>query len=208
MTPETFEPDHFVQFLPKGDEFMDALEMDSLSREVRITGSAVGHLLHVIARALGARRILELGTANGYSGIFLARALPDDGLLTTMEWDEEIAGEAKVNFERAGVEGKVAQMVGDARLMMRDLEPGTFDLIFMDFEKEMYSEALPDCVRLLREGGTLLCDNVAFKSSGDFNQRLSEHPELETSFIYGNFHNHSPDEDALSLSVKVGTKGR
>jgi predicted O-methyltransferase YrrM len=160
-----------------------------------------------LAKALGARRILEMGTANGYSGIFLARALPKGGRLTTVEWDEEIASEADVNFGKTGVSDRVVQMVGDAREMMRDLEDGSFDLIFMDFEKEMYSEALPDCVRLLREGGTLLCDNVAFKTSGDFNQRLSEHPQLETSFIYGVFHNHSPDEDALSLSVKVQPDG-
>jgi len=123
-----------------------------------------------------------------------------------MEWDAEVAAEAKTNLERTGLADRVDLVVGDAREMMKEAEDGSFDLIFMDFEKEMYTEALPDCVRLLRQGGTLLCDNVAFVSSGDFNQVLADHPELDTSFVFGTFYKHSPDEDALSISVKVPRK--
>ena len=202
MPSDFFGPDHFPQFLPKHDEFMEALEADALERGMRITGPAVGQLLHVMVKALGAHRVLELGVSVGYSTMYMARALPEGGLITAMEWDAEVAAEARSNFERAGLADKIDLAVGDARVMMTDLESGSFDFIFMDFEKEMYSDALPDCVRLLREGGTLLCDNVAFVSSGDFNQLLAEHPELDTSFVFGNFYKHSPDEDAISLSVK------
>jgi predicted O-methyltransferase YrrM len=198
-----FGPDHFPQFLPEHDQFMEALETDALERDMRITGPAVAQLLHVVVKSSGAKRVLELGVSVGYSTIYMARALPEGGVITAMEWDAEVAAEAKVNFEMVGVGDRIDLMVGDARVMMKDLEPGTFDLIFMDFEKEMYSDALPDCVRLLREGGTLICDNVAFVSSGDFNQRLADHPELVTSFVFGTFYKHSPDEDAISLSVKV-----
>ena len=202
MPSDYFGPDHFTQFLPKHDEFMETLEADALYRDMRITGPAVAQLLHVMIKALGAKQVLELGVSVGYSTIYMARALPEGGMITAMEWDTEVAAEAKSNFEKTGLADKIDLVVGDARLMMKAIEPETFDLIFMDFEKEMYSDALPDCVRLLREGGTLLCDNVAFRSSGDFNERLAEHPQLDTSFIFGTFYKHSPDDDAISLSVK------
>lgn len=202
MSSEYFGPDHFPQFLPEQDEFIKALEEDALSRDMRICGPSVAQLLSVMVKATGAKRVLELGVSVGYSTIYMARALPADGRVTAMEWDPEVSAEARANFERAGITDRIDLMVGDARLMMKELEPGSIDFIFMDFEKEMYSEALPDCVRLLREGGTLFCDNVSFKSSGDFNRLLADHPDLDTSFVYGNFYRHSPDDDAISISVK------
>jgi predicted O-methyltransferase YrrM len=182
---------------------MDAIEADSMKRRVPIIGPSVGSLLSVIVRATGARRILELGTANGYSTIFMARALPDGGRVTTIEWDPDLAEEAMGNFRAAGVTDRIELLVGDALELIKDLDADSFDLVFMDIEKEMYSDALEDSVRVLREGGLLFTDNVAFESAGDFADRLHGHPDLETSFVYGNFYNHSPDEDALSLSVKV-----
>ncbi len=202
MPSDYVGPDDFPKFLPKHDEFMEALEADALERGVRITGPAVGQLLHVMTRALGARRVLELGVAVGYSTIYMARGLPEGGRIVAMEWDADISAEAASNFKATGLEDRIDLRVGDAREMMKDEEAGSYDLIFMDFEKEMYSDALPDCVRLLREGGTLLCDNVAFRSSGDFNQLLADHPDMDTSFIFGTFYKHSPDEDAVSISVK------
>ena len=203
MDPATFGPDHFARFLPRDNGFMDDLEEDSVERNIPIIGPNIGQTLFVLVRATGAMRILELGTANGYSTIFMARALPVGGRIDTMEWGQEIAAEARENLEMAGVANVVTVHVGDALEMVKDLKSASFDLIFMDIEKEMYSDALEDCVKLLRKGGMLVCDNVAFKSSGDFNERIFAHPELETSFIYGRFLGHSPDEDALSMSVKV-----
>jgi len=204
MASEFFGPEHFSQFLPEQDDPIKALEDDALARDMRICGPSIAQLLSVMVKATGARRVLELGVSVGYSTIYMARALPRDGRITAMEWDAEVAAEAAANFDRTGTSDRIDLMVGDARLMMKDLEPGSFDLIFMDFEKEMYSEALPDCVRLLRKGGTLICDNVAFRSSGDFNRLLADHPEMDTSFIYGNFYKHSPDDDAISISVRTG----
>jgi len=203
MSSRYFGPEHFPQFLPEQDDFIRALEDDALSRDMRICGPSVANLLGVMVKATGAKRVLELGVSVGYSTIYMARALPGDGRITAMEWDAEVAAEARDNFGKAGVAGKIDLMVGDARLMMKDLEAGSFDFIFMDFEKEMYSESLPDCVRLLRRGGTLFCDNVAFRSSGDFNRLLADHPDMDTSFVFGNFHKHSPDEDAVSISVRT-----
>ena len=77
-------------------------------------------------------------------------------------------------------------------------------MVFIDIDKEKYPEALPDIVRLMRPGGVLFADNVAFRSSGDFNDELYSHPELDTVFIYGSFINHKPDQDAISISIKKG----
>jgi len=103
--------------------------------------------------------------------------------------------------------GKIGRLCDDsvfttANRVMRGMRAGSFDLVFMDIEKEMYTRALSHCVRLLRSGGVLLCDNVAFRSAGDFPERLARHRALETCFIHGTFHHHSPDKDAISISVK------
>jgi predicted O-methyltransferase YrrM len=181
---------------------MDELERSSVEGGVPIVGPSVAALLSVLVRATGARRVLELGTANGYSAIFLARALPEGGRLTTVERDPAMAAEARANLARAGAAPTAEVLVGDALELMAGMGDGSFDLVFMDIDKEMYSAALPHCARLLRPGGLLVCDNVAFRSAGDFVDRLAAHPLFETSFMYGTFRNHSPDEDALSLSVR------
>jgi caffeoyl-CoA O-methyltransferase len=204
MPPDIHGPDHFLRFLPRDGGLMDAIEEDSISRDVPIIGPSVGSLLSVLVRATGAARILELGTANGYSTVFMARALPEGGRITTIEWDPDLAEEARANLRAAGVEDMVEVLVGDALGLVKGMGAGSFDLVFMDIEKEMYSDALADCVTVLREGGLLFVDNVAFRSAGDFADRLHGHPELETSFVHGTFHNHSPEEDAVSLSVKLG----
>jgi predicted O-methyltransferase YrrM len=119
-----------------------------------------------------------------------------------------LAAEARGNLRRARLSNRVDVLVGDAFDLMRGMRAGSFDLVFMDIEKEMYSRALPRCVRLLRPGGALVCDNVAFRSAGDFPERLARHRGLETCFIYGTFHHHSPDRDAISISVKEAGDGR
>jgi predicted O-methyltransferase YrrM len=203
MSIDMFGPGDFHGLLPEKDGFMTNLEEDALKRGMRICGPDVANLLSVLARAIDARRVLEIGTCVGYSTIFLARALPDDGLVTTMEWDGEVVKEAHENFRATGVTHKVQSLVGDAREMLKDLEGGSYDMVFMDHEKYMYSDDLPECVRVLRDGGTLVVDNVAFRTSGDFKERLAGHPQLVTSFVCGTFFKHSPDEDVVSVSVKV-----
>jgi predicted O-methyltransferase YrrM len=204
MSTDMFEPADFHRLLPRQDEFMAKLEEDSLDRGMRICGPDVANLLSVMVKATGARRVLEIGTSVGYSTIFIARALPEDGMITTLEWDEVVVREARENFLAAGQTHKIESLVGDAREILKDLEPESKDMIFMDHEKYMYSGDLPECVRILRDGGTLVVDNVAFRTSGDFKERLAGHPRLDTSFIYGTFFRHSPDEDVVSISVKTG----
>ena len=128
-------------------------------RGLPLVDAEVGALLRVLATAIGATRILEIGTAIGYSGIWLAGALPPDGMLMTMEMDRSARTEARDNFARAGVADRVSVMVGDAQLMLAKVS-GPFDLIFQDGDKTLYAPMLDRLVELLRPGGLLVTDNV------------------------------------------------
>ncbi len=118
-----------------------------------------GKLLHVLARAMGARRILEIGTLGGYSTIWLARALPPDGHLTTLEADPRHAEVARANLDAAGVGEQVTVRVGPALDTLPQLQ-GPFDLVFVDADKEHNAEYLDWGVRLGRPGTLVVVDNV------------------------------------------------
>ena len=122
-----------------------------------------GRLLHVLARAIGARRILEIGTLFGYSGIHLARALPADGRLVTLELDPRHAEIAKRNFAKAGVTERVEVRIGPALESLRALERehvAPFDLVFIDADKPTYPDYLAASLRLSRPGTLIVADNV------------------------------------------------
>jgi len=122
-----------------------------------------GKLLHVIARALGARRILEIGTLAGYSAIWLARALPAGGRLITIELEPAHAEVARANLERAGVADRVDIRVGRALDILPRLAAeaaGAFDLTFIDADKVSYTQYLDWAIRLSHPGSLIIADNV------------------------------------------------
>jgi predicted O-methyltransferase YrrM len=172
----------------------------------------VGGRLRVLATAVGATRILEIGTAIGYSGIWLAAALPANGTLVTMERDRKRAAQARQNFVQAGVADRVTVMIGDALLMLAKVA-GPFDLIFQDGDKRMYLPMLDRLVELVRPGGLIVTDNVLWdgevvpgfiaeatrkaedtRAITEHNERLSRHPRLMTSIV--------PIRDGVAISVK------
>jgi predicted O-methyltransferase YrrM len=118
-----------------------------------------GKLLHVLLRAVAARRVLEIGSLAGYSGIWLARALPPDGQLTTIEQEPRHAALARQAYAEAGLTSRVTLIEGDARLVLPTLSPG-FDAVFVDADKEPLGEYFERSVALLKLGGLLLCDNA------------------------------------------------
>ena len=130
--------------------------------EIQIPPSE-GKLLQLLAGISGARRILEIGTLGGYSTIHLARALPADGRLISLELDERHARVARENIAEAGFSVKVEVRVGDAReLLSAMVEEGgqPFDLVFIDADKGGYPEYLERAIRLSRPGSVILADNV------------------------------------------------
>jgi predicted O-methyltransferase YrrM len=122
-----------------------------------------GKLLHVLTRAQGARRILEIGTLGGYSTIWLARALPPGGCLITLEADPRHAEIARANLKRASLDQVVEVRVGRAVDTLPQIaaeKPGPFDLIFIDADKEAYLEYFELSLKLSRPGTLIVADNV------------------------------------------------
>jgi len=195
-----------------GDDVVDEIAREGSAQHLPLIDAEVGALLHVLARAVGATRILEIGTAIGYSGIWLARALPPDGMLLTMERDPERARIARANFERAGLASRTGVIVGDAQVTIAKVS-GPFDLIFQDGSKPLYAALLDRLVGLLRPRGLLVTDNVLWdgkvvpglaassepsdedtRAIAEYNQQLNAHPDLITATV--------PLRDGVAISIK------
>jgi caffeoyl-CoA O-methyltransferase len=132
-----------------------------MPRAVMATTPDEAALLTMLARLVGARRALELGTFSGYGAISIARGLTDDGRLTCLELDEEYAAIARRNLEDAGVADRVEIVVGPALESLRAMpaEP-TFDYVFLDADKPGYPDYYEEIIPRLLPGGLLLIDNV------------------------------------------------
>ena len=212
IVPDAVEG-YLAQLNTAGDAVLDAIAAGNVTRGLPLVDAEVGALLRVLATSIGATRILEIGTAIGYSGIWLARALPAGGMLVTMEFDEERAREARENFARAGVADRVSVVVGDAQLKLAKVS-GPFDLIFQDGDKTLYSPLLDRLVALLRPGGLLVTDNILYagdvvpgfssaprhdpagiRAIIEYNERVAAHPGLLTAIV--------PLRDGVSISVKT-----
>lgn len=127
-----------------------------------------GKLLHLLARSLGARRILEVGTLGGYSTIWLARALPPDGYLVTLEISPKNAEVARANFARADLLDVIDLRVGPALETLPQLESegrGPFDLIFIDADKPSNADYFAWGLKLSRRGSLIIVDNVVRKGA-------------------------------------------
>jgi len=126
--------------------------------EIAVT-AAQGKLLELLARAMGARRILEIGTLGGYSAIWLARALPAGGRLITLEYSPKHAEVARANLARAGL-AAVAEVRVGAGLELMPALTGPFDFFFVDANKEGYPDYFRECLKLSRPGSVMVFDNV------------------------------------------------
>ena len=194
---------------------------DAVLREIRerstreglppiAVGPFDGRHLEVLARMAGARRIVEIGTLGGYSGVCLARALPPGGTLDTFEVEPRHAGVAAESFRLAGVADRVRIHVGPAGERLGDVErEGPFDLVFVDADKAGYPAYLEWAAANLRVGGVVIADNVfrraAFPLPGDdprsadgirrFNDSLARSGRFRATML--------PLEDGFAVGVKV-----
>lgn len=194
---------YFRTFIPPRDKLLLELERQAQEENVPIVGPLVGELLYILARATNSRTVLELGTATGYSAIYLARGLSGpDGKLTTLERDETMATRASENIDRAGLADRVEVRVGDVIQLLQTLE-GPYDVIFMDIDKEDYAAALPECRRLLRLGGLLVVDNVAFQGAKQFNHMIFSDRNWRSVVLYSFLPQHAPEQDGLTLAVRI-----
>ena len=187
------------------DPVLDAaLEANALAGLPAIDVSpAQGKLLHLLARSVGARRILEVGTLGGYSTIWLARALPAGGRLVTCEIDPRHAEVARANLARAGLDGVAEVRVGPAKDTLQTLE-GPFDLAFIDADKPSNPEYFRHALRLSRPGSMIVVDNVV--RGGRVADAGSDDPAVRGTRAVIEAIGQEPRVDATVVQT-VGSKG-
>ena len=169
---------------------------------------ATARALQLLVRAAGVRRAVEVGTLAGYSAVWIARALPQDGKLVTLEINPEHAAVAQRSLADAGVADRVELQVGDAAELLAALGPdGSFDLVFVDADKERYAQYLEEAARLLRPGGLFVADNAFWKGLvldpdsdhlatvlDGFNRTVADDPRFDATIL--------PVGDGLLVGVR------
>ena len=138
---------------------LEQIEKEAMDTYVPIIRKETQSFLKVVLMMKQPSRILEIGTAIGFSALLMSEYMPKDGRITTIEKYEKRIPIARENFRRAGKEGQITLIEGDALEVMRTLDE-PYDLIFMDAAKGQYIHYLPEAVRLLMDGGVLISDNV------------------------------------------------
>lgn len=160
-------------------------EMDRTQRGGNMNVPAEdGRLLRILAESVGAKHIVEIGTSNGYSGIWQCLALKaTGGKLTTFEIDARRAAMARENFKKAGVEDLVTLVEGDAHEKIAQIE-GPIDIVFLDADKEGYLDYLNKLLPKVRPGGLILGHNInPGQSDPEFIKAITTNPDLETLIL-------------------------
>lgn len=157
--------DYIVASLFEADPVLDAVLAANRNQGLPAidVSAAQGKLLSLLVRIRGARRVLEIGTLGGYSTIWMARGLPVDGKVVTLELDPHHARVARSNFERAGVSDRIDLRIGPALQSLAALSgenAGPFDLVFIDADKPNNPNYLDWAMKLSRPGTVIVCDNV------------------------------------------------
>jgi predicted O-methyltransferase YrrM len=176
------------------------LEKESKKRKIPIIGSEKAEWLLNKIKQYQPQKILEFGTANGYSGIILGSQGAE---LITIEISENIAEEAAVNFSKYNINAKI--IIGDGVKLAKELaykNPENFDLIFIDFVKSGYLQILEPCITLLKNGGLIIADNISFEKCQDFRKIIQNHPLLKTEIIGGFKLTLKEGMDEMSISIK------
>jgi caffeoyl-CoA O-methyltransferase len=145
--------------LPARDEVLTEIEANAEQRDIPIIGPAVARVLYQYAQLINARRVYEMGSAIGYSTIWLARAIGSNGKVYYTDGSAENAAEARGYFERAGVADRIETLIGDSMALLDEVD-GEFDLIFNDVDKHQYPDAFHKAVPRVRSGGLFITDNA------------------------------------------------
>jgi len=193
--------------LPERDPVLAEMERAARRRDIPIVGPAVGRLLYQYAQLIGARRIFEMGSAIGYSTIWLARGAGPEATVYYTDGDAKNAEEAQGYFERAGVAGRIKVLVGNSLGLINGVE-GDFDIIFNDVDKHDYPQVFRLAVPRLRRGGLFITDNVFWsgrvtrkardpdtRAIQEFNRLLYASPDLWTTLL--------PLRDGLAVCLKL-----
>ena len=203
----------FIDSLDRGNTpFLDEIEKYAIETQVPIIRKSMQSLLKFLLAFSKPKKILEVGTAIGFSALLMSEYGPEDCHITTIEKYEKRIPVAKENFRRGGAENRITLLEGDATDILKELD-ATSDMLFMDAAKGQYIHFLPDILRLLAPGGLLVSDNVLQDGDiiesrfavtrrnrtiharmRDYLYELKHHPDLETVIL--------PVGDGVTLSVK------
>ncbi len=212
VTP--YVTDYIREKTVHNNSLLRELEDYAQEHKVPIAEPETARLMSVLSKLVRPKKILEVGTAIGYSAIIMSEGLAEGGTITTLEYDPETVEAARQNIERAGLADRITVVEADAKDYLSYLDcDESFDMIFLDGPKAHYLFMLDDAVRLLKKGGLLVSDNILFKGmtadDGHFARRkvtiitrlreyvdsLVAHPQLETSIL--------SQGDGVTLSVKT-----
>ena len=198
---------YLYSLLPPRDEVLAEMERLAARRDIPIVGPAVGRVLYQLVQLIGAKRIFEMGSAIGYSTIWLARAAGPGATVYYTDGDSRNAEQAHHFFARAGVSDRIQVLVGNALDLIQQI-PGEFDFIFNDVDKEDYPNVFRLAVPRLRRGGLFVTDNTLWsgKVAGkapdeetraiqEFNRRIYSSPDLFSTII--------PLRDGLAVCHKL-----
>ncbi len=205
------QAEYLERLTPANTGLVAEMEAYADEHRVPIADREVARFLEITARSTGARRVLEIGMAIGYSALHFARALPEGGEVVTIEPSDEMIARASVYLERAGVRGRVTVERGFALDVMPRLT-GEFDIVFLDAVKTEYAAYLELALPLLRAGGVVLADNLLWggqvageirsqeqtastQALREFNQIFVRHPQLLSVVL--------PFGDGLGYGVKL-----
>ena len=202
--------DYLRSLIKENTGILKELEEKALKEYIPIISPEVAQLIRLLCEMTGAEKLLEIGSAIGYSSILFA-GFSDDMKITTIEMDEERASEAEKNISRAGMDKKITLLKGNA-LEVMDQIAESFDIVFVDAAKGQYNNFLPKCLKLLKKGGLLISDNILYRGTvaetgfiprkhrtiivnmKEYLKRLSEDENLTTSII--------PIGDGVAVSLK------
>jgi predicted O-methyltransferase YrrM len=201
--------DYFSRELVKPDAALDTALEASAKAGLRAISVAPnqGKFLHLLAKIRGAGRILEIGTLGGYSAIWLARALPADGSMVSLEANPDYADVARNNIAAAGLSDKVSVLTGLAAESLEELirsKTPPFDFIFIDAEKSSYPDYLRLTLQLSRPGTVIVADNVV--RSGRLGDPNNREPDIIGIRTFFQMLAATPGADSTAIQT-VGTKG-
>ena len=199
--------DYLYRIAPPRDRLLEKMEEYAESNSVPIIGPLVGRFLYNLAKASQSKRVLEIGTAIGYSGIWLGRAItPAKGSLTTIDMDPGRVKIAKQNIAEAGMDRTVKVIEGNALKVIPTLKD-EYDMIFLDSDKDVYPDAFKMSLPLLRRGGLFVADNALWggdvakggqskdtQSMIKFNRLVTESRDMSTVIV--------PLRDGVLVSLK------
>src|SRR5882672_8726207 len=205
ITVERVE-DYIYSLLPPRDEVLAEMEAEAAKHKIPIIGPAVARVIYQLAIISRAKRVFEMGSAIGYSTIWLARAVGEGGRVIYTDGDRNKADKARRYFERAGVSDRITVRVGDAlEVLSEEKEP--YDIIFNDVDKTDYPRVFRMAIPHLKSGGLFITDNVlwsgrvaqpnpdaATKAIQELNNLTYQSPDVYTTIL--------PLRDGVSVCVK------